>query len=370
MSDPSQRRRVAQLAGEGLGFLLQLHQPFDLPQERQRHTEVEPHIDGSPQSLRARGEPGEQLEPLLILSRALRDGPAGARLATRLSKVVHGFLPDLPPHGMMSQEIGVLGGQIRLESLDSLDHRRMQSRLPVVDQAPIGDVVSERVLERVLEFGKDARFVEEFGPPESCQRLTELLIGHVGDGPQEGNRHVLAHDRRRLEQPLVLGQEPIDARREDGLHGRWHLDRVDVLPQPVSPPLPEQDFRLHDRPHTLLEEERIPFRPLEEQLLERRETWVGPEQVDEQVARALRRERIHPQLPVVGLALPSVLVFGPVAGDHQEPRRRQALDQAVEQRLRLGVYPVQVREEQQERLLLALPEEQVLDPVERPLPAS
>ena len=41
--------------------------------------------------------------------------------------------------------------------------------------------------------------------------------------------------------------------------------------------------------------------------------------------------------------------------------------QAIEQRLRLGVDPVQVLEHQQQRLLLALPQQQALAGVERAL---
>ena len=45
-------------------------------------------------------------------------------------------------------------------------------------------------------------------------------------------------------------------------------------------------------------------------------------------------------------------------------RGRQALDQAVEQRLGLGVDPVQILEHQQQRLPLALAQQQLLDRVE------
>ncbi len=64
-----------------------------------------------------------------------------------------------------------------------------------------------------------------------------------------------------------------------------------------------------------------------------------------------------------------MLVLGPVVDEQQEPGRRQALDQAVEQRLGLGVDPVEVLEDHEERLDLALPEQEPLDGVERPLAA-
>jgi len=45
-----------------------------------------------------------------------------------------------------------------------------------------------------------------------------------------------------------------------------------------------------------------------------------------------------------------VPVLRPVVDEQQQPGRRQALDEAIQQRLGLGVDPVQVLDEQQERL--------------------
>jgi len=62
-----------------------------------------------------------------------------------------------------------------------------------------------------------------------------------------------------------------------------------------------------------------------------------------------------------------VLILWPVAGQQKEPYGRQTLDQAVEQRLGLGIDPVQIFEQDQERLHQALPEDQPLDAVQGPL---
>ena len=64
-----------------------------------------------------------------------------------------------------------------------------------------------------------------------------------------------------------------------------------------------------------------------------------------------------------------MLVLGPVVDQQEDPDREQALDQTVEQGLRLGIDPVQVLEDHEERLALALPEQEVLDGVEGALAA-
>ena len=64
-----------------------------------------------------------------------------------------------------------------------------------------------------------------------------------------------------------------------------------------------------------------------------------------------------------------MLVLGAVVDEEEQARGRQAFDEAVEQRLGLGVDPVQVLEEDEQGLDLALPEQQPLDAVERALAA-
>ena len=64
-----------------------------------------------------------------------------------------------------------------------------------------------------------------------------------------------------------------------------------------------------------------------------------------------------------------MLVLRPVVDQQQEPGRGQALDQAVEQGLRLGIDPVQILEHQQQRLHLAFAQQHALERLERALAA-
>ena len=68
----------------------------------------------------------------------------------------------------------------------------------------------------------------------------------------------------------------------------------------------------------------------------------------------------------MGAAAPAVPVFGAVVDQQQDATGRHALDQAVEQGLGLAVDPVQVLEDQGERLALAFAHEQRLEAVQRP----
>jgi hypothetical protein len=191
-------------------------------------------------------------------------------------------------------------------------------------------LVRERVLEGVLEIREETRLVEELGGLEVSEPTTQVCFGPLGNGEQERERHILADDRGRLEQPLVLGCQAVDPGREDRLDRRRYLDRRGVGRQPVGPPFTDQRLGFRERPHALLEEQRVAFRPINEGALERVQARVGPEQARQEIVRTLRPQRVDAELSVVRLATPTVVVLGPVVGEQQQPGRRQALNEAIE----------------------------------------
>jgi hypothetical protein len=50
-----------------------------------------------------------------------------------------------------------------------LDELGVQRPATLVEQAPVGHLVGQRVLERVLEVGKEPRFVEKLGSLQMSQ---------------------------------------------------------------------------------------------------------------------------------------------------------------------------------------------------------
>jgi hypothetical protein len=168
-------------------------------------------------------------------------------------------------------------------------------------------------------------------------------------GPQERERNILPDDGGRLKQPLLLGWQPVDARGKDRLDRRLDLPRFQTAfglcrrrRHPIGPPVPDEHLRLHQGPHALLEEEGAALGPLDQRAPEGLERRVLAQQGGEQLSGALGRQRIDPELGVVGLAPPGVLVLGTVTDEEQDACGREALDQAIEPRLALGVDPVEM----------------------------
>src|SRR5262249_21913958 len=187
------------------------------------------------------------------------------------------------------------------------------------------------------------------------------LLWHHSNGLQEGQRYLVANHRGRLQEALLLEWQPVDTRCQDGLYGGWHLDRLQGLPQTVSPTLALQDPGFHQRAHALLQEEGIAPSTCNEQVRERLQAGVVPEQGVQELIGAQRWQRVQPQLCVIGLAAPAVLVLGPVVDEQQDLGGGETLDQAVEQDLGLGVDPVQVLTDQEQGLLLAFTQQHALE---------
>jgi hypothetical protein len=94
--------------------------------------------------------------------------------------------------------------------------------------------VGEGVLERVLEVRKEPGLVEELRGLEVSQLGAHLLLRSVRDGQEQPHGHIRADDRGRLEQPLGLGFQAVDARGQDGLHGRGNRQLLDGPREPVG----------------------------------------------------------------------------------------------------------------------------------------
>src|SRR5262249_11030968 len=115
------------------------------------------------------------------------------------------------------------------------------------------------------------------------------------------------------------------------------------------------------RADALLQEEGVSLGATNQSPPERFEGRILAEQGRQQLLGTLGRQGIDAQLEVVGLAPPPVLVLGSVVGQEQDTGGGQTLHETVEQRLGLGVDPVEVLEDQEQGLDLALAKKQALD---------
>ena len=142
-------------------------------------------------------------------------------------------------------------------ALDGLDDPRVEHPPALLQQAAVGDLVRERVLEGVLEIREEAGLVEELGGLEWSSPPRSASSGSSAIACEQRERHVLADDRGGLEQAFVLRGEPVDARGQHRLDRGRNLDASGPVASADTRRAPLQRLRLHQRPDALLQEERV-----------------------------------------------------------------------------------------------------------------
>src|SRR5262249_57073790 len=97
-------------------------------------------------------------------------GGGGGEVGQRLVQALAGA-------GVVGQPLDLLGGAVAGDRLDRLDDVGVERPPPLLEQAAVGDFVGERVLEGVLEVGKEARLVEELGGLQMAEPAPKRRLG-------------------------------------------------------------------------------------------------------------------------------------------------------------------------------------------------
>src|SRR5215813_10391848 len=180
----------------------------------------------------------ERRQRLLEVAYCLPVGRSHLCPDARLLEVGKRLLPRLALKRVMGQPVDLLGHTVGVERFDGLDDPGVERAPPVLEHAPEGDLVSERMFERVLDIWKEARLVQELGCLKVSEAPANALLGHVRDGVEECHRHVLPDDGGGLKEAFVLDRQSVDACRQDCLRRGRDLPRLRRLHQPIRPRSP------------------------------------------------------------------------------------------------------------------------------------
>lgn len=135
----------------------------------------------------------------------------------------------------------------------------------------------------------------------------------------------------------------------------------------VCPRGADEDLRFGEALAALLQEERVPLGPLDQEPPERGQAGIASEERMQECLGVGIGQGLQRKLRVVGLPPPPVLVVRAIADEEEHAHPRQSIDQAVQHTLGLRVGPVEVFEDDYQRPHLALPEQQARDRLPRPI---
>src|SRR5262249_60030567 len=88
----------------------------------------------------------------------------------------------------------------------------------LVEHSTVCDVVSERVLKRVLQVRKEPCRVKKFSSLQIVQEPAKLALRQPTNCMQEGERCIMSNHRRLVQQALLGGGQPVLTRRAGPLH--------------------------------------------------------------------------------------------------------------------------------------------------------
>ncbi len=234
--------------------------------------------------------------------RRLFSGPS--KVLKRLAGIVAAFI-------VMSQFAQMIVESLAVKRLHR--HRRpLMKHLAAFDQqGVVGNLLSESVLEGVLDAGCRLPLVDELARLQDRQHLLQLAAAGRSHLSDHRDRRLPPDHRYRLQQFLLLSPQPIYARGQYALHRR-RQPHLRQLARRLHCPIPHQRALVEQGLHHLLDEERIALGALDDHAFERVEFHAFAQQRREHLPCALPSQRIQSQLRVVALVTPFMAVLGSI----------------------------------------------------------
>jgi hypothetical protein len=157
----------------------------------------------------------------------------------------------------MGQQLDLVAQAIVADRFAGRDDPRVKLAAAFLQHAAVGYILRQRVLEAVLQVGKESSLVDELRRLQAGQSCGQHLVRQIRDHPEQGERHLPADHRCYLQQALVLDGKAIHACGQHDLHRRRDVDGFDRPRQTIVPGHSLQGLGFDQGPDCLLEEERV-----------------------------------------------------------------------------------------------------------------
>src|SRR5215813_636932 len=342
---------------------------FEMSERDEDAPKVEAQVDHPLEALTIRREMTARVQGLLEVTRRFLIRRPSHRLGPRLLKVGEGLLPDGAMDGVVRQPIDPLRKTPVVQTLDRLDDATVEEATAVVKQALVRHIVRECMFESVLAIREELGLIEKLGGLQAAQGDLELIIGELRDRLEEWQGDVRADDRGGLEKGFRGGRQAIDASRENRLHGGGDIESVEGTAETIAAWLAREGVCLRQCPDGFLEEEGVSLGSHGQHRLQRCQRLVVTHQDVEQFLGTLGKERIDSELAVVPLRAPAVPVFGAIGDEKEETSSGETAHEGVQEHLCLRVDPLEILEDEEQRVGRAFSKYESFYSVEGALPA-
>ena len=287
-------------------------------------------------------------------------GVAGLGLAAGAQVIVEGRLPLLGQQVVARQQRQLLIQPLGVQLLDPAGHAAVQLTPTRVQDRLIRHIAGQRVAKQIGQIALDLLGQNQLGLGELLEPIEQPIVAgdhagehRVGEAPADHSGD-LQHLAAAILQPIQpRGDHALDAIR----HGRL----VQRASQPPATGIARQRAGFDQAAHHFFDKERVALRALDQRgQLGRR---LAQQQRAHQVDAAIGRKLAH-------LDPRAIIQLAPRLGDRwihavaqqqQQRRLRRAAHQPAQQIERRGVGPVQVVDDQHQRAVAGLGQDQRLD---------
>ncbi len=182
--DASQPTLIAEGCGKRFGFAKVEEDLSVLSEREEGRIEVVPQVDGLFSCVAQIREMLEGNQRLLKARHRLSKGRARRRFSARLPEVPYRLLPHLSPKGVLGEPVDVLHQAVGIEPLNDLHNAGVQGASALLEQAVVGHLMREGVLEGIVQLGEETRFVEELRRLQMRQARLQCRIGQLCEAVQ------------------------------------------------------------------------------------------------------------------------------------------------------------------------------------------
>ncbi len=171
---------------------------------------------------------------------------------------------------MLGQPVQLLVNSLRLKRLDRIPDRAVKFRALSLEKAVVGHLLRERVLEPIHRARDDTDLLNDSELPEPVEALLHLeVVSHCSF--QNVARELASHDGSVSEESALRSIEAIEPRPHDAMNRVRELERVERPGDRDATSFHSQGLILSKRLTQLLEEKRVPPRPV----VEKARDWLG-----------------------------------------------------------------------------------------------
>ena len=149
--DAPEPPRIAERLGERQRLLEAVQVSTLLAERHQQLAQLEPDVDRLFHGRPGARQMAERRERLVEVCGGRRVRRAARRPRRGSAAPRHRLVPQLTLHRMMGEALDVVVEAVAVELPDRVHHRGMEGAAPGIEQALVGDLVRQRVLEGVLE---------------------------------------------------------------------------------------------------------------------------------------------------------------------------------------------------------------------------